>query len=180
MHIFLIILAIVLWLASAVTLFYHQSAAPLLSFLGLTTISQARIDGLQLLPVNTVMLIGWFAITLVVTIATMLQPAAIREQKRGVGYMLGGGFTGLVLGLLAATITSTPSLVYGIMIVTVAVAVFFGFLIFTNTPRGIQVGIPTGRFFRYLLAKGFPVAVSLMMPGMVLVLMAIKSQVNSL
>jgi len=180
MHIFLIILAILLWAGAIYTLFARQVVAPALSFLGLTTISMARIDGLQILPVNTVMLVGWFAIALVVTIATILQPDAVKVQRRGVGYMLGGGIVGLVLGLLTATMTMNPAMIYSTMMLSVIIGVFLGFLVFSNTPKGADIGIRTGRFFRYLLAKGFPTAVTIMMPGVALLLLVIKAQVNAL
>lgn len=180
MHIFLIILAVLLWILAGVALFVRQRVAPVLSYAALSVLSFARVDGLQILPVNTVMLLGWFAITLIVTIVTVIQPPAVQAQSRGVGYMAAGGVAGLAAGLLGNNLTADPSLLYSIMVIAVAAGVFIGFLFYTGTPRGRELSIPTGRFFRYLLAKGFPVAVSLMMAGVPLVLLVLKLYTSTL
>ena len=56
------------------------------------------------------------------------------------------------------------------MIVSVIIGIFIGFLMYTRTPDGRPVAPGTGNFFRYLLAKGFPTAITVMQPGVVLVL----------
>lgn len=164
------------WIFSAISLFGRPVIAPLLSYLGLLAISFSRHDGLQAVPVNSMMIVAWGAITLVVTVATMLQSPAVRQQRRGVGYMLVGAVAGLAVGLCGSFITSNPSVFNGLMVICTAVGVFFGFLLFSSTPRGEAVSLRNGgRFWRYLAAKGFPVAVSVMMPGLVFVLLIIKS-----
>lgn len=109
--------------------------------------------------------------TVVVMLATMMQPVAVRRQSRGMGYMIGGAFAGLAVGLLGFTVSSSLSLLYGMMIVGVAAGIFLGFLLYTKTPEGSPVGITSGFFFKYLLAKGFPTAITVMQIGVVLVIL---------
>lgn len=132
--------------------------------------SLAQKGGYPLLPINGVILTAWLCMAVLVTLATMLQPAVVRNQTRGMGYIMGGAIAGLALGLLGFTVSSSISLLYGIMIVGVIVGIFLGFLMYTNTPAGRPIGITSGNFFRYLLAKGFPTAITIMQPGLVLVL----------
>ena len=169
---FWIVISCVLWALSIFLLFRKQLLAPAASYLGLLALSMAdNAQGEPLLPINNTMLIGWLCITLVSMTATILQPYAIREQKRGVAYMLVGAVTGLFLGLLDYTIQLDISARYGMMIIATAVGAFFGYLIFTCTPNGKNVNFGSGNFFRYLLAKGFPVAITVMMMGIVLVIL---------
>jgi len=81
-----------------------------------------------------------------------------------------GGLAGMAAGLASYGLASAVSLVYGLMVGGVVIGVFFGYLIFTRTPAGAGVNLRSGHFFRYLLAKGFPVAITLMMPGMAAVI----------
>jgi len=108
--------------------------------------------------------------TLIVMLATMMQPIAVRSQTRGMGYMLVGGFAGMILGLLGVTFDTTLGANYGIMIVATICGIFLGFLLYSNTPDGRGVGLRSGNFFKYLLAKGFPTAVTLIQMGVVLVI----------
>ncbi len=168
---FWIILSCLLWATSIWFVFRNQLLAPIFSFMGLLTLSLAKHGEEGLLPINNTILIGWLCMTLVVMVATILQPIPIRQQTRGVGYMLVGAVAGLSFGLLGSTIQVTLSMFYGIMIVAVAIGIFFGYLIFTNTPAGRNVALGTGNFFQYLLAKGFPIAITIMMMGVVLVIL---------
>lgn len=173
MSTFIIIIACLLFaaaLASLSVLPRWQALAPVLSYLGLAAVSLARRDGVQLLPVNSSILMGWLCMTLVVMAASALQPAAVRRASRGTGYILVGALAGLSVGLLGFTVSAGLSLLYGIMITAVAVGVFFGYLLFTNTPAGAGVNFSSGKFFSYLLAKGFPAAITVMQAGVVLVL----------
>lgn len=186
MSIFLLIAAIILWLAAIAMLPGRPLLGPAMSYLGLLCLSLCSSDGISWLPINSNMLISWLAITLVVMVATMLQPAPIRAQARGMMYIIAGGVVGLAIGLLGYTVTSSVSALYGIMIIATAVGIFFGFLLYTRTPDGRQVGVMSRNFFRYLLAKGFPTAVTLMQIGLVLVLLIytrdshVESVMNSL
>lgn len=167
----LIIIAILLWgLSLWLLTTQRQALAPVASFIALFIISLARRDGFQVLPVNSTMLIGWLAMTLIVMAATLMQPEAVRQQTRGTGYITAGALTGMVIGLLGRTAVSTLSLLYGVMIIATVAGIFLGFLLFTRTPRGRDVAIPTGRFFPYLLAKGFPAAITVAQIGIPLVL----------
>lgn len=162
-----IILAVLLWVVSLFLQGRRQLLAPAASYLGLLTLSFATgSDGLPLLPINNVILIGWLCMTLVVMTTVVLQPAAVRAQKRGTGYMTVGALAGMSVGLLGFTVgAGSLSLIYGLMILATAAGTFFGFLLFTNTPDGAGVNLRSGRFFKYLLAKGFPIAIAVMMTG---------------
>ena len=83
---------------------------------------------------------------------------------------------GLVIGLLGFTVATTISAYYAIMIVATAVGIFFGFLLYSRTPDGSAIGVMSGNFFRYLMAKGFPTAVTLMQIGLVFVLLIAANQ----
>lgn len=172
MSIFLLIAAIILWVAAIGMLPGRPILGPAMSYLGLLCMSLCtNSEGISWLPINANMLISWLAITLVVMVATVLQPSRIRAQARGMAYIIAGGVVGLAIGLLGYTVTSSVSVLYGIMIIATIVGIFFGFLLYSNTPDGRQVGVLSGNFFRYLLAKGFPTAVTLMQIGLVLVLL---------
>lgn len=173
MNVFLLIISIILWVGAIGSLAYRPLYAPALSFLGLLMISFCQTAGVPWIPISNGMIISWLCITVVVMMATMLQPAAIRSQMRGMAYIIGGGIVGLVVGLLGYTVSSVANVLYGIMIVATAIGIFFGFLLYSNTPDGKAVGIGSGNFFRYLLAKGFPTAVTLMQIGLVFVMLLI-------
>lgn len=170
MYIFLIILSVLLWIGALVALRGRQMLAPALSYAGLLLLSLAHKDGFQLLPINTTILMGWFAMTLVVMIIVMLQPEAVRRQTRGTVYMIIGAVAGLAVGLLGFTFSASLSLLYAIMVAGVIAGTFCGFLLYTRTPEGAPVSPGSGNFFRYLLAKGFPTAITVMQPGIALVL----------
>lgn len=175
MSIFLLIVSILFWVASLISLPSRPFFSPALSYLGLLGLSFCESDGIPWLPINSAMLISWLCITVVVMLATMLQPAAVRSQARGMAYMIGGAIVGLAIGLLGFTVASSINMLYGIMIVAVAAGIFFGFLMYSNTPHGRGVGLASGHFFSYLFAKGFPTAVSVMQIGLVLVLLVAKA-----
>lgn len=175
MAILLIILSVLLWASSIVALFGKQLAAPALSYIGMLTLSGASDpNGNPLVPVNNTILIVWLCMTLVVTVATLMQPQAITSQRRGEGYMLVGAIVGLAVGLLGFSFSSAINMLYGIMVLAVITGVFFGYLIFTNTPDGAAVRMNSGRFFTYLLAKGFPTAITVMMIGIPLVIIVAR------
>ena len=171
MAIFFIILSCVLWILSLWLLRGRQVAAPAASFLALVCLSFAEKNGWQLLPINMTMLTGWLCMTLVVMFACYLQPSAVRAQTKGWGYITGGALVGMVVGLLGSSFHMGVSLLYGIMILSTIAGIFLGFLLYTNTPDGRPVAPRSGHFFKYLLAKGFPTAVTVMQAGVALVLL---------
>ena len=176
MAIFLIIVSCLLWLLAIASLFKRPILGPLLSYLGLWLLSFARRPGVggdmtyPVLPINNTILLVWACMTVVVLIATILQPDTIKSQTRGTGYMTVGALAGLAVGLMAFSFSASLSLLYASMVLGVIAGVFFGFLLFTNTPDGGAVNLRSGRFFTYLLAKGFPIAITVMLPGVVCVL----------
>ncbi|MDE7160926.1 MAG: hypothetical protein K2O24_08825 [Muribaculaceae bacterium] len=171
MAVFLIILGILVWIASIVCLWRRTILSPGLSFVALLLVSFARRDGYQLLPINGTILIGWLCMAVVVTLLTMMQPRELTASARGTSYMAVGSLTGIAVGLLASTFTASLSMIYSSMIVGVAAGVFFGYILYTNTPDGRGLRIGEGRFMPVLLAKGFPVAITVMQIGVALVLL---------
>lgn len=179
MTIFLIISAVILWCASLWALFGRQLLAPALSYLALLTLSGAtNSNGNPIVPLNSTILIGWLCMTVVVMIATIMQPRAVTSQRRGEAYMLVGAIAGLAVGLLGFSFSSAIQMLYGIMVVAVVAGLFFGYLIFTNTPAGSAVRINSGHFFNYLLAKGFPTAITVMMIGVPLVIIVAQASIS--
>lgn len=173
MTVFLIISCILLWGASLWCLYGRQSIAPALSYMALLVLSFITENGYPVLPLNGTILTGWLCMTLVVTFTSILQPEPVRRQTRGMSFMITGGITGLAVGLLGFSISSSITLRYAYMILATIAGIAFGFLLYTNTPG-------SGNFFRYLLAKGFPTAITLMMLGVALVLLIAVKNVNGL
>lgn len=168
MTLFLIILSCVLWAVSLIALAGRPALGPALSYLALLSLSFAGFPAAEY--INNTILIGWLCMTLVVMFATYLQPAAVVSQTRGMGYIIVGGVVGMAVGLLGFTFISTLSLLYAVMILATLAGIFFGFLLYSRTPDGQPVAIGSDRFFPYLLAKGFPTAVTVMQLGVALVL----------
>lgn len=169
MMILLAILSGVLWVASIAAAYGRPTIAPSLSFLGLLALSFVRVN--NMLFVNNTILTGWLCMTLVVTFATMLQPESVKRQTKGMAYMIGGGLAGLAVGLLGRSFDTAITLQYTCMILGVTVGVTLGFLLYSRTPSGMPVRPGSGNFFRFLLAKGFPTAITLMMLGVALVIL---------
>lgn len=169
---FLIIIACILFVLALILTVPRILLAPISAYLGLLAISFAtNPEGYPLLPINSTILFAWVCMTIVVTVATLLQPAPLRFSRKGVGYMLGGAIAGMAVGLLGFTFITSLSLLYGVMIVATAAGIFFGFMLYTNTPEGRPVALNSGNFFRYLFAKGFPVAITVMQIGVVAVIL---------
>lgn len=165
MTVLLIILAALLYAAAGVLLFKKELLGPVASFLGLGCVYAAGV-----LPMNMNMLVTWLCLTLVVTGVSAMQPPALMAQTRGMGYITLGSLAGMAVGLLGYTFTAKPGAIYAIMCLGVVVGIFFAYFLFTRTPRGAELGLSRARFVSYLLAKGFPVAIAVMMLGMVLIL----------
>ncbi len=146
--------------------------SPAAAYLALLTLSFAKDgNGYPLVPINSTILFGWLCMTLVVMVATILQPAPLRLTGKGTGYILVGALAGMAVGLLAFSFTTTVSMLYSIMIAATVAGCFFGFLLYTNTPEGRPVSIGSGHFFKYLLAKGFPIAITVMQAGVAAVIL---------
>lgn len=171
MSVVLIIIGVLLFAGAIGLLFKQQMLSPIVSWAGLTCIWLS-----ETLPLNSTIIVGWMGMALLVMAATWLQSEPIRQQTRGVGYMSIGGITGMVVGLLGYSFAQSLSLLYGIMITSTAIGICLGYFLFTNTPSGEKVNVKSGHFFKYLTAKGFPVAITIMQIGIVLVLLlAIKN-----
>lgn len=169
---FWIVISCILYALAVWFIYRNQMLAPAFSYMGLVAVSFATNKlGQPYLPFNSTILISWLCMTLVVMVATMLQPEAVRRQTRGVWFMAIGSLTGMTVGLLGFTFTYNLPMLYAIMVLATAAGCFFGYMLFTNTPRGAAVGFRSGNFFRYLLAKGFPIALTVMMMGVVPVLL---------
>lgn len=170
MTIFLIILSVLLWVSSLVALFRRMLLSPGLSYLGLLALSFAQEGGYPLLPINNVILLSWLSITIVVMVVTLMQPNVVRKSSRGVGYITVGSIAGMVVGLLGLSVTEDITMRYSVMVVACAAGTFFGYLMYTNTPTGRMDRPGHQSFFGYLLAKGFPTAITVMQIGVALVL----------
>lgn len=168
-----IILSCLLWAASVWSMWGKQLLAPAFSYMGMLTLSMARSGDVPLLPINSTMLMWWLCFTVLTMLTTLLSPDAIRQQRRGTIHMAVGAFAGTAVGLVGSTMDLSPAAAYAMMIIGTAVGVFFGYMVFTRSAAGSAVNIKSGNFFRYFLAKGFPIAVSAMMIGMVFVLLTV-------
>lgn len=166
----LIILASLLWALSFFALRGRQILAPPLSFCALLLLSFVKSGGYPVLPINTTILTSWFCMTMVVMFIIILQTEKMRQQTRGNTSMIIGGLAGLATGLLGYTLTTSISMRYGVMILGVIIGIFCGFLLYSRTPEGNKIRIGTGHFHRYLLAKGFPTAITIIQAGIALVL----------
>ena len=180
MTVFLITLSALLLAGAIWCLYGRQTLAPALSYLSLLSLSFISEGGYQTLPINNTILTGWLCMTLVVIFIVILQPDQVRLQTRGMTYFIAGGIAGLAVGLLGFSFCQSISLRYTCMALGVLAGVALGFLLYTNTPDGRAIRPGSGYFFRYLLAKGFPTAITLMMPGVALVLLVAIKNVNGL
>lgn len=180
MTIFLIIISCIFWGLAFWFLFGRQTLAPAFSYLAMLLLSFAKENGYPVLPLNSTILIGWLCMTMVVMLSAMLQPEQIRRQTRGMSYLIVGAVVGMVLGLLGFSIGDDLNFRYGLMIIATALGTALGFLLYTNTPDGRPVKPGSGNFFRYLLAKGFPTAITVMQLGVVLVLVIALKNVSAL
>lgn len=166
MDIIIIILAVLLYAASAVLLYRKEVLGPAAALLGLCAVFWYHsLEAYGGVPMADSTLITWFIMTLIVTIASAMQPPALMAQRRGMTHMILGGVCGLAAGLLCFAITLDLSAINMIMKFTIAAGVFAGYYLFTKTPDGARLQDTRSRFFSYLLAKGFPVAIAIMMLG---------------
>lgn len=167
-----IVFACLLFAAALILLPIRMVASPCCSFLGLLVLSMGKTpEGYPILPLDSALIFGWLFVTVLVTVVTLLQPAPVRNSNKGIWYLMGGALVGLAVGLLGFTFSSWINAMYAVMIIAVAAGTFLGFLSYTRTPDGRQAAIGSGRFVSYLLAKGFPTAITVMQGGVVLVLL---------
>lgn len=166
-----IILSCLLWAASVWSMWGKQLLAPAFSYIALLALSMAQTDGVPLLPINSTILIWWLSFTVLTMLTTLLSPEAVRQQRRGTIHMTVGAFAGMSVGLIGSTMELSPAAAYAMTILGTAAGVFFGYMAFTRTDAGKAVSLGSGNFFRYFPTKAFPIAVSVMMIGMVFVLL---------
>lgn len=159
------ILGLVCFIGAIWLLFTREVLAPAASLLGLVAIYFSH-----LLPLMPNMVITWLALTVIVMGVSFMQPPALMAQNRGMGYMLGGAVAGMAVGLVAIASVYSLTLQYACMILGVMAGIFFAFLLFSRTPGGRDVSLASGHFFTYLTAKGFPLAITIIQPGIVLML----------
>ncbi|MCM1365769.1 MAG: hypothetical protein NC201_00825 [Prevotella sp.] len=170
MDVFFIILSCLLWCGAFRALFKRMLLAPGLSYLALLALSFAERDGMPLMPINNVILISWLSMTIIVMLIVMIQPNVVRRASRGIGYISIGAVAGMAVGLLGFSISEDITLRYSIMVVATAVGTFLGYIMYTNTPTGRMDRPGHQSFFGYLLAKGFPTAITVMQLGVALVI----------
>lgn len=177
----IIVASCLIWVAAIVALWWRPVVSPVLSFLALLCLSLAKTGAqtvggpFPLVPVNSNVMMSWLCMTVVVTGATVMQPAARLAGKQGMAYLLAGAVAGLAVGLLAVSFSSELSVLYGCMVIAVAAGTFFGWILFANTPAGKNDRVESSRFFQNLLAKGFPVAITVMQIGVPLVILVART-----
>ena len=89
-----IIISCVLFALAFWFIYVNQLLAPAISYMGLLALSLADNKlGQPYLPINNTILISWLCMTLVVMVATIMQPGPVRQQTRGVWHMGIGALT---------------------------------------------------------------------------------------
>lgn len=164
-HIILVVVGILFFAGGLWLLFKRPVVAPVGSLAGLSCIYFSRA-----LPLAPNMVMTWLALTLIVMLISLMQPQAVMQQRRGTGYMLAGALAGMMVGLISLGSTTSLTAQYACMIVGIVAGIFFGFMLFACTPQGVNVGMGSGKFFNYLAAKGFPVAITVIQPGVAILL----------
>lgn len=170
MDTFLIILGCILCGVAIWLLYYRALFAPALSFIGIATMGLAYKGYYPIFPIGPAMLISWALIDAGIMFVTSLQPIYIIDERRGMWQIIVGAVAGMALGLLGVNINYNINLHYTLMIVGTAVGTFLGYLYFYLTPKGKEVIENKKEFFEYFLGKGFPVALTIMQIGLILVL----------
>lgn len=165
MSVALMIIGIICFAGALWLLFSREVLAPATSLLGLVSVYFS-----YRLPLAPNMVITWVALTVIVMGVSFMQPAAVMAQKRGMGYMTIGAIAGMAVGLISVSATTSLTAQYACMIVGVLAGIFFGFMLFSRTPDAAAVRFPSSRFFSYLAAKGFPLAITIIQPGIVIML----------
>lgn len=165
------ILAALCWAASVALLFRSRLTAPVVSYFGLTAAGLASSAAGGTIPLNRTILIFWLIITFVTLTATALQPREVSTDRRGMAHLVIGTVTGLAIGLLGYTVTDSVAALYAIMMLCTMGGTVLGLLVYSRSPKGGWCAPGSGRFLNTLTSKGFPTAVTLMMPGTLLVLL---------
>lgn len=180
MAVFIIIVSVVLWLTAIAALWVRPVVSPVLSFLGLLCVSLAKtgantIGGpFALIPMNSSVLMSWLCMTVVVVGATVMQSQERLKSDGSMPYLVSGAIVGLAVGLLGFSFSSHMSVLYACMVIAVVAGTFFGWISFSNTPRGRMNYSEGSRGIQNLLAKGFPVAITVMQIGVPLVILTAR------
>ena len=101
MSVILVILAVILLALAYVLLFEREAVAPVSAFLGMACCYAASC-----LPLNANILLTWLCLTVIVTGVSLMQPRAVMQQRRGMGYITVGSLAGLAVGLLGFSVTT--------------------------------------------------------------------------
>lgn len=141
----LIVGAILLMLASFIIAFrgYGWSAVP-------------ALIALWIVGGSSTSLIIWGVTVLLVWGLTLILPPAVAKSSHGVAYLVIAGTVGTLLGMLIPNPGPVVGAILGVVV---------GGLAYGATPAGRQMGFPSGQFFNYLAAKGFPAAVTMALIG---------------
>lgn len=169
MNVILLILGIICFCAAGWLLFKREILAPAASLAGLACVYFTHV-----VPLASNMVLTWLALTVIVMGVSAMQNPALMQQTRGMGYMTAGAVVGMFVGLVAVSATTSLTAQYAAMIVGILSGIFFGFFLFTRTPDGKDVSLSSGHFFSYLAAKGFPLALTVIQPGVVIMLWLYK------
>lgn len=144
-------------LVSLILMFVQWRWTAVVAFVGLllTVLGSSGFAG-AMLP------LFWGFAALVVVGLNFMLPREVVASRLGVGYIVLGGLTGLVLGYLISV---------NVMVIGAVVGIVLGGLAFSMTPSGRHLDFPSARFLQYLCAKGLPSAVVLSMAGYVAIIL---------
>lgn len=115
----------------------------------------------------TSLMMSWGIIVIVLLLIDFIQPQAIAKATNGTVFLTVGALAGTSVGLIAM---SQLGVVGG------AVAgVFLGGLAYSRGASGRSLAFPSVRFFQYLCAKGFPIAVTVSLIGVCTLLWIVRN-----
>ena len=101
--------------------------------------------------------IFWGVAMIIVLALNFILPAEVAASRRGLPYIAGASLAGTLTGVAMA---SHAAIICGAVLGAALGGIAYGL-----TPRGRMLEFPSGRFFNYLCAKGFPVAIALSCAG---------------
>lgn len=149
---FFTILCYILLAVAAVLCFISAPYAAVTAFMAMC--ASALVSGIDI-GISTY--IFWGVAMIIVLSLNFILPAEVSASRRGLPYISGASLAGTILGLAMA---SHAAIICGAVLGAALGGIAYGL-----TPRGRMLDFPSGRFFNYLCAKGFPVAIAMSCAG---------------
>ena len=109
---------------------------------------------------------AWGIAVIILLLIDYMQPPAISKATNGTMFFTIGAMAGTAVGL---NFMSQAGIV-----ICVAAGVVFGGLAYSRSVSGRALRFPSVRFFQYLCAKGFPIAVTFSIIGVAVLLWVIR------